>query len=113
MRDCCPPMERKASSSYFCIYSLLDLFFTLEQPFIKASIFRVSVEARAGLAVVIVMVAVDATAVHLDQIIYLFLECGLLCGCSGICIIAVFIEASNITNPDGMGVMFETVCAYA
>lgn len=66
MRDCCPPMERKASSSYFCIYSLLDLFFTLEQPFVKVPIFGVSVEARAGLAVVIVMVAVDATAVHLD-----------------------------------------------
>lgn len=112
MSDCCPPMERKASSSLFCIYSLLDLFFTLEQPFIKASIFRVGIEARAGLTVGVVTVAVDATAVHLDQIIYLFLECGLLCGCSGICIITVFIEASNITNPDGMGVMFETVCAY-
>lgn len=113
MCDCCPPMERKASSSYFCIYSLLDLFFTLKQPFIKASIFRVSVEARAGFAIGIVTVAVDATAVHLDQIVYLFLECGFLCGCSGICKIAVFIEAPNITNPDGMGVMFETVCAYA
>ena len=113
MCDCCPPMEREASSSCFCIYSLLDLFFALEQPFIKASIFRVCVEARAGLTVGVVTVAMDATAVHLDQIIYLFLECGLLCGCSGICIIAVFIEASNITNPDGMGVVFETVCAYA
>ena len=59
-------MEREASDSYFCIYSLLDLFFFLQQPFVKASIFRVSVEARAGLTVIIVMVAVDATAVHLD-----------------------------------------------
>lgn len=66
MRDCCPPMELKASSSYFYIYSLLNLFFFLQQPFIKASIFRMSVEARAGLTVIIVMVAVDATAVHLD-----------------------------------------------
>lgn len=113
MGDSCAPMERVTSLSYFCIYSLLDLFFALEQPFIKAPIFRVGIEARAGFAIGVVTVAVDATAVHLDQIIYLFLECGLLCGCSGICIIAVFIEASNITNPDGMGVVFETVCAYA
>lgn len=105
------PMGREASRSYFCIYSLLELLFTLQQPFIKASIFRVSIEAGAGLTVGVVTVAVNATAVHLDQIIYLFLECGLLCGCSGICIIAVFIEASNITNPDGMGVVFETMCA--
>lgn len=106
-------MEREASSSYFCIYSLLDLFFSLQQPFVKVPIFGVCVEARAGFAVVVVMVAVDATAIHLDQVIYLFLECGFLCGCSGICKIAVFIEAPNITNPDGMGVMFETVSAYA
>lgn len=113
MYDCCPPMERKASSSLFCIYSLLDLFFTLEQPFVKATILGVSVEARAWFAICIVTVAVDATAIHLDQIEYFFLECGFLCGCSGICKIAVFIEASNITNPDGMGVVFETVCAYS
>ena len=104
-------MEREASSSCFCIYSLLDLFFALEQPFIKAPIFRVGIEARAGFTVGVVTVAVDATAIHLDQIIYFFLECGLLSGCSGIGIIAVFIEASNITNPDGMGVVFETMCA--
>lgn len=60
------PMGSETSLSYFCIYSLLVLFFTLKQPFIKASIFRVSVEARAGLTVIIVMVAVDATAIHLD-----------------------------------------------
>ena len=66
MCDCCPPMERKASSSLFCIYSLLDLFFALKQPFIKAPILGVCVEARAGFTVSIVTVAVDATAVHLD-----------------------------------------------
>lgn len=111
MCDCCPPMERKASSSYFCIYSLLDLFFPLQQPFVKVPIFGVCIEARAGFAVVVVMVAVDATAIHLDQVIYLFLECSLLRGCSGISKIAIFIETTNITNPDGMGIMFETVCA--
>lgn len=112
MCDCCPPMEREASSCFFCIYSLLDLFFPLEQPIIKVPILGVCVEARAGFGISIVTMAVYATAIHLDQVIYLFLECGLLCGCSGICIIAVFIETTNITHPDGMGVMFKTVCAY-
>ena len=43
-----------------------ESIFFLQQPFIKASIFRMSVKARAGLTVIIVMVAVDATTVHLD-----------------------------------------------
>lgn len=66
MCDCCPPMERKASSSYFCIYSSLDLFFPLQQPFIKAPILGMCIEARAGFTVGVVTVAVNATAVHLD-----------------------------------------------
>lgn len=66
MGDSCAPMEREASSSYFCIYSLLDLFFSLQQPFIKAPILSICVEARAGLTIGVVTVAVNATAVHLD-----------------------------------------------
>ena len=60
------PMEREASLSYFCIYSLLELLFTLQQPFIKASIFRVSVEARAGVFFIVVTEAVNAASIHLD-----------------------------------------------
>ena len=66
MSDSYAPMEREASSSCFCIYSLLDLFFPLQQPFIKAPILGMCVEARAGFAVGVVTVAVNATAVHLD-----------------------------------------------
>lgn len=66
MGNSCAPMEREASSSYFCIYSLLDLFFSLQQPFIKVPILGMSVETRARFAIGVVTVAVDATAVHLD-----------------------------------------------
>lgn len=60
------PMGREASRSYFCIYSLLVLLFTLQQPFIKDSIFRVSIEAGARLRVGVITVAVNAAPIHLD-----------------------------------------------
>ena len=63
------------------------------------------IEAGAGLTLVIVVVAMDITAVYLDEIVDEFCEGGFLSFCPGVSRLPILLAATDVAYPDGMGIM--------
>lgn len=68
-----------------------------------------SVEARTGLAGIIVVMRMYVAPVDSDKIIYEFRQGGFLSGCARIGVFSVIIEASDVADTDTMGVVADAV----
>lgn len=80
-------------------------FIESDQFTINPRIFSMSIETGTGFNLIVVMMAMNITPIHLDQVIDQFEHSRFLRRCSRICGGSRSIEATNITNANTMSVM--------